>query len=102
MLITGTIFFLFSINHFDEILFKDFLMMVGAGLIDGVAMMILIYSLRRVEASFFSITHYSQIIFGIIISILIFNHYPSMIEIFGSILIIISGYLIYSKLKKLN
>ena len=65
-------------------------------------MMILIYSLRRVEASFFRITHYSQIIYGIIVSIIIFNHYPSMIEITGSILIIFSGYLIYSKLKKLN
>ena len=76
--------------------------MICAGLIDGVAMMILIYSLRRVEASFFSITHYSQIIFGIIISIIVFKHFPSVIEIIGSMLIIISGYLIYSKLKKLN
>jgi drug/metabolite transporter (DMT)-like permease len=77
-------------------------MMISAGLIDGVAMMILIYSLRRIEASFFSITHYSQIIFGIIISIFIFNHYPSSIELLGSVMIIISGYLIYAKLKKLN
>jgi len=102
MLITGIIFLLFSINHFDGIVFKDLLMMIGAGLIDGVAMMILIYSLRRIEASFFSITHYSQIIFGIIISITIFHHYPSLIEIIGSVLIVISGYLIYSKLKNLN
>ena len=102
MLITGIIFFIFSFNQFENIQIKHILMMVTAGLIDGIAMMILIYSLRRVEASFFSITHYSQIIFGIIISILIFQHYPSNIEIVGSILIIISGYLIYSKLKKLN
>ena len=102
MLMTGIIFFIVSFNYYEGILFRDFLIMISAGLIDGVAMMILIYSLRRVEASFFSITHYSQIIFGIIISILIFNHYPSKIEIIGSILIIISGYLIYSKLKKLN
>ena len=102
MLITGFIFLLFSFNHFNEVLFKDFLIIVVAGLIDGVAMMILIYSLRRIEASFFSITHYSQIIFGIFISIFIFNHYPSFIEILGAVLIIISGYLIYSKLKNLN
>ena len=102
MLITGIIFLLFSINHFNGIVFKDLLMMIGAGLIDGVAMMMLIYSLRRIEASFFSITHYSQIIFGIIISITIFNHYPSLIEIIGSVLIVISGYLIYSKLRNLN
>ena len=102
MLITGFIFLLFSFNHFNEVLFKDFLIMVVAGLIDGVAMMILIYSLRRIEASFFSITHYSQIIFGIFISIFIFNHYPSVVEILGAVLIIISGYLIYSKLKNLN
>ena len=81
---------------------NDFLIMISAGLIDGVAMMILIYSLRRIEASFFSITHYSQIIFGIVISIVVFNHYPSIIEILGAILVIISGYLIYSKLKKLG
>ncbi len=102
MLITGIIFFLFSFNHFENIQLNHTLMMVSAGLIDGVAMMILIYSLRRIEASFFSITHYSQIIFGIIISILVFQHYPSLIEIVGSVLIVISGYLIYSKLSKLN
>lgn len=102
MLFSGSIFLIFSFNHFGNILFKDFLMMISAGLIDGVAMMILIYSLRRIEASFFSITHYSQIIFGIIISIFIFNHYPSSIELLGSVMIIISGYLIYAKLKKLN
>ena len=102
MLTTGFIFLLFSFNYFSQVIMKDFLIMVIAGLIDGVAMMILIYSLRRIEASFFSITHYSQIIFGIIISIFIFNHYPSIIEILGAILIIISGYLIYSKLKNLN
>jgi len=102
MLFSGFVFLIFSLNHFDNILLKDFLMMISAGLIDGVAMMILIYSLRRIEASFFSITHYSQIIFGIIISIFIFNHYPSSIELLGSVMIIISGYLIYAKLKKLN
>ena len=102
MFITGFIFLLFSFNYLGQVIMKDFLIMVIAGLIDGVAMMILIYSLRRIEASFFSITHYSQIIFGILISIFIFNHYPSIIEIFGAILIIISGYLIYSKLKNLN
>ena len=102
MLMSGSIFFLFSLNQYDNIIFKDFLIIISAGLIDGVAMMILIYSLRRIEASFFSITHYSQIIFGIIISIIIFNHYPSMVEIIGAILIIISGYLIYAKLKDLN
>ena len=102
MLFSGSIFLIFSLNHFVNILLKDFLMMISAGLIDGVAMMILIYSLRRIEASFFSITQYSQIIFGIIISIFIFNHYPSSIELLGSVMIIISGYLIYAKLKKLN
>ena len=102
MLFSGSIFLIFSLNHSGNILLKDFLMMISAGLIDGVAMMILIYSLRRIEASFFSITHYSQIIFGIIISIFIFNHYPSSIELLGSVMIIISGYLIYAKLKKLN
>ena len=102
MLFSGFVFLIFSLNHFDNILLEDFLMMISAGLIDGVAMMILIYSLRRIEASFFSITHYSQIIFGIIISIFIFNHYPSSIELLGSVMIIISGYLIYAKLKKLN
>ena len=102
MLFTGIVFFIFSIGSYDQIVLKDFLIMISAGLIDGVAMMILIYSLRRIEASFFSITHYSQIIFGIFISILVFNHYPSMIEVCGAILIIISGYLIYAKLKELN
>ena len=102
MLFSGAVFLIFSLNHFGNILLKDLLMMISAGLIDGVAMMILIYSLRRIEASFFSITHYSQIIFGIFISIFIFNHYPSVVEILGAVLIIISGYLIYSKLKNLN
>jgi len=102
MLFSGAVFLIFSLNHFGNILLKDLLMMISAGLIDGVAMMILIYSLRRIEASFFSITHYSQIIFGIIISIFIFNHYPSSIELLGAAMIIISGYLIYAKLKKLN
>ncbi len=102
MLFTGSVFFIFSLNHFNNILLKDFLIMVSAGLLDGVAMMILIYSLRRIEASFFSITHYSQIIFGIIISIFLFNHYPSFIELLGAAMVIVSGYLIYAKLKKLN
>ncbi|MDB0034587.1 DMT family transporter [Alphaproteobacteria bacterium] len=102
MLFSGAVFLIFSLNHFGNILLKDLLMMISAGLIDGAAMMILIYSLRRIEASFFSITHYSQIIFGIIISIFIFNHYPSSIELLGAAMIIISGYLIYAKLKKLN
>ena len=102
MLFSGAVFLIFSLNHFENILLNDLLMMISAGLIDGVAMMILIYSLRRIEASFFSITHYSQIIFGIIISIFIFNHYPSSIELLGAAMIIISGYLIYAKLKKLN
>ena len=102
MLFSGAVFLIFSLNHFGNILLNDLLMMISAGLIDGVAMMILIYSLRRIEASFFSITHYSQIILGIIISIFIFNHYPSSIELLGAAMIIISGYLIYAKLKKLN
>jgi drug/metabolite transporter (DMT)-like permease len=102
MLFSAAVFLIFSLNHFGNILLNDLLMMISAGLIDGVAMMILIYSLRRIEASFFSITHYSQIIFGIIISIFIFNHYPSSIELLGAAMIIISGYLIYAKLKKLN
>jgi S-adenosylmethionine uptake transporter len=102
MLFSGAVFLIFSLNHFGNILLNDLLMMISAGLIDGVAMMILIYSLRSIEASFFSITHYSQIIFGIIISIFIFNHYPSSIELLGAAMIIISGYLIYAKLKKLN
>ena len=58
--------------------------------------------IAQVKPSFFSITHYSQIIFGIIISIFIFNHYPSSIELLGAVMIIVSGYLIYAKLKKLN
>ena len=102
MATAGIIFTIFSINHYKDIAMNDFLIMISAGLIDGVAMMILIYSLRRIEASFFSITHYSQIIFGIVISFVVFNHYPSIIEILGAILVIISGYLIYSKLKELN
>tara|TARA_B100001027_G_scaffold160581_1_gene113444 strand:- start:247 stop:576 length:330 start_codon:yes stop_codon:yes gene_type:complete len=102
MATAGIIFTVFSINHYKDISINDFFIIISAGLIDGVAMMVLIYSLRRIEASFFSITHYSQIIFGIIISIVVFNHLPSIIEILGAILIIISGYLIYSKLKKLN
>ena len=102
MIFAGAVFFFMSINHFNNIKLLDFLIMVSSGLLDGVAMMILVYSLRRIEASFFSITHYSQIIFGIVIGITIFNHYPSFVEIFGAILIIISGYLVYSKLKKLN
>ena len=102
MATAAIIFTIFSINHYKDIAMNDFLIMISAGLIDGVAMMILIYSLRRIEASFFSITHYSQIIFGIVISLGVFNHYPSIIEILGAILVIISGYLIYSKLKKLN
>ncbi len=51
MLITGFIFLLFSFNYFSQVHIKDFLIMVIAGLIDGVAMMILIYSLSFSRSS---------------------------------------------------
>ena len=50
MATAGIIFTTFSINHYKDIAMNDFLIMISAGLIDGVAMMILIYSLRRIEA----------------------------------------------------
>lgn len=96
------IFVILSLKSFVPIEPIDFLMIATGGIFDGLGMLLLVYALKNIEASYVSITHYSQIVTGIIIGIAIFNHIPSYIEIIGSALIIFSGYLIYFKLNQLD
>ena len=94
------IFILFSINSWEPIEYIHFAQIIGGGFLDGVGMLLLVFALKNIEASYASITHYSQIIYGLIIGIIIFQHIPSYIEIIGSLFIIMSGFLIYFKLNQ--
>ena len=94
------IFALLSLNSLQPIMFLDFAAISAGGFLDGVGMLLLVFALKNIEASYVSITHYSQILYGLIIGYIIFSHVPSYIEIIGSILIILSGYLIYFKLNE--
>ena len=94
------IFALLSLNSLQPIMFLDLAAITAGGFLDGVGMLLLVFALKNIEASYVSITHYSQILYGLIIGYLIFSHVPSYIEIIGSFLIILSGYLIYFKLNE--
>ena len=94
------IFILFSINSWEPIEYIHFAQIIGGGFLDGVGMLLLVFALKNIEASYASITHYSQIIYGLIIGIIIFQHILSYIEIIGSLFIIMSGFLIYFKLNQ--
>ena len=94
------IFALLSLNSLQPIMFLDLAAITAGGFLDGVGMLLLVFALKNIEASYVSITHYSQILYGLIIGYIIFSHVPSYIEIIGSILIILSGYLIYFKLNE--
>lgn len=94
------IFALLSLNSLQPIMFLDLAAITAGGFLDGVGMLLLVFALKNIEASYVSITHYSQILYGLIIGYFIFSHVPSYIEIIGSVLIILSGYLIYFKLNE--
>ncbi|MDB9824573.1 DMT family transporter [Alphaproteobacteria bacterium] len=96
----AAIFALLSLNSLQPIMFLDLAAITAGGFLDGVGMLLLVFALKNIEASYVSITHYSQILYGLIIGYIIFSHVPSYIEIIGSILIILSGYLIYFKLNE--
>ncbi|MDC1315758.1 DMT family transporter [Alphaproteobacteria bacterium] len=96
------IFTLLSLGSLQPIMYLDLVAIIAGGFLDGVGMLLLVFALKNIEASYASITHYSQILYGLIIGYMIFNHIPSLIEIIGSLLIVLSGYLIYFKLNKLD
>jgi drug/metabolite transporter (DMT)-like permease len=100
LFISAVIFALLSLNSLQPIMFLDLAAITAGGFLDGVGMLLLVFALKNIEASYVSITHYSQILYGLIIGYIIFSHVPSYIEIIGSILIILSGYLIYFKLNE--
>ena len=102
LFISAVIFALLSLNSLQPIMFLDLAAITAGGFLDGVGMLLLVFALKNIEASYVSITHYSQILYGLIIGYIIFSHVPSYIEIIGSILIILSGYLIYFKLNESN
>jgi S-adenosylmethionine uptake transporter len=102
LLFAAIIFVLLSMNSLQPIIFLDLAAITAGGFLDGLGMLLLVFALKNIEASYVSITHYSQILYGLIIGYLIFSHVPSYVEIIGSALIILSGYLIYFKLNDSN
>ena len=102
LLFAAIIFVLLSLNSLQPIMFLDLAAITAGGFLDGLGMLLLVFALKNIEASYVSITHYSQILYGLIIGYLIFSHVPSYVEIIGSALIILSGYLIYFKLNTSN
>ena len=102
LLFAAIIFVLLSLNSWQPIMFLDLAAITAGGFLDGLGMLLLVFALKNIEASYVSITHYSQILYGLIIGYLIFSHVPSYVEIIGSALIILSGYLIYFKLNDSN
>ncbi len=100
LLFAAIIFILFSLRSWQPLAYLDLVAIIAGGILDGLGMLLLVFALKNIEASYASITHYSQIIYGLIIGIVIFNHMPSYVEIMGSFLIILSGYLIYFKLNR--
>ena len=102
LLFAAIIFVLLSLNSLQPIMFLDLAAITAGGFLDGLGMLLLVFALKNIEASYVSITHYSQILYGLIIGYLIFSHVPSYVEIIGSALIILSGYLIYFKLNDSN
>ena len=102
LLFAAIIFVLLSLNSLQPIMFLDLAAITAGGFLDGLGMLLLVFALKNIEASYVSITHYSQILYGLIIGYLIFSHVPSYVEFIGSALIILSGYLIYFKLNTSN
>ena len=102
LLFAAIIFVLLSLNSWQPIMFLDLAAITAGGFLDGLGMLLLVFALKNIEASYVSITHYSQILYGLIIGYLIFSHVPSSVQIIGSALIILSGYLIYFKLNDSN
>jgi len=100
LFISAIIFFLLSINLWQPMNYVHLAQIIIGGFLIGIGMLLLVFALKNIEASYASITHYSQIIYGLIIGFIIFQHTPSYIEIIGSLFIILSGYLIYFKLNK--
>ena len=102
LFISSIIFTILSFGSWTKIAFDDLLLLISGGALDGIGMLILVFSLKRIEASYISITHYSQIIYGLIIGYLVFNHTPSYMELFGGVFVLSSGWLIYLKLNQSN
>ena len=102
LFISSIIFTILSFGSWTKIAFDDLLLLITGGALDGIGMLILVFSLKRIEASYISITHYSQIIYGLIIGYLVFNHTPSYMELFGGVFVLSSGWLIYLKLNQSN
>lgn len=102
LFISSIIFTILSLGSWTKIAISDLFFLITGGALDGIGMLMLVFSLKRIEASYISITHYSQIIYGIVIGYFIFNYTPSYLELFGGLLVLISGYLIYFKLNLSN
>ena len=68
------IFTLLSLGSLQPIMYLDLVAIIAGGFLDGVGMLLLVFALKNIEASYASITHYSQILYGLIIGYMIFNH----------------------------
>jgi len=68
--------------------------LIGAGLVGGVAQILLTSSYRHAEAAFLAPFDYASILFALVIGYTIFNEIPTIHTIIGSIIIIAAGVLI--------
>ena len=74
----------------------DLIIFLICGIICGVAALCITGASKILESSTFAPIQYVQIIFGFIFGYIFFNDLPDMYEIFGSLIIILSGlFIIY-------
>lgn len=76
--------------------------LIGAGLVGGVAQILLTSSYRHAEAAFLAPFDYASILFALVIGYTIFNEIPTIHTIIGSIIIIAAGVLIIWRERQLG
>lgn len=76
--------------------------LIGAGLIGGVAQILLTSSYRHAEAAFLAPFDYASILFALVIGYTIFDEIPTIHTIIGSIVIIGAGVLIIWRERQLG
>jgi len=76
--------------------------LIGAGLVGGVAQILLTSSYRHAEAAFLAPFDYASILFALVIGYTVFNEIPTIHTIIGSIIIIAAGVLIIWRERQLG
>ena len=86
--------FLFNIHDWHIIATRDLIILSFMGLLNVIIQLCSITALKYSNVSFLAPFEYTRMLFSILIGLLIFNEVPEVFTIFGSIIIIISVYML--------